>query len=81
MIRQLPDQIVITETLLNGGHRPPLQIFQTQLLKLYFLTTLYVDVKEPTVQYVLATKKLNLMPTRITDCPPWQFPSSLPGQN
>jgi sulfotransferase family protein len=26
-----------------------LQIFQTQLLKLYFLTTLYVDVKEPAV--------------------------------
>ena len=33
-------------------------------LKVVFLTTLYVDVKEPAVQYILATKKLNLMPTR-----------------
>ena len=32
-------------------------IFQTQLLKLYFLTTLYVDVKEPALPYVLDDKK------------------------
>jgi hypothetical protein len=35
-------------------------------LKVVFLTTLYVDVKEPAVQRILATKKLNLVPTKIT---------------
>ena len=38
--------------------RPPYK-FQTQLLKLYFLTTLYVDVKEPVAPYILNNKKLN----------------------
>jgi hypothetical protein len=41
-------------------------------LKVVFLTTLYVDVKEPAVRYILATKKLNLMPTKITAFPPWR---------
>jgi len=35
-------------------------------LKVVFLTTLYVDVKEPVVRYSLSTKKLNLVPTKIT---------------
>jgi hypothetical protein len=35
-------------------------------LKVVFLTTLYVDVKEPAVRYSLSTKKLNLVPTKIT---------------
>jgi hypothetical protein len=39
-------------------------------LKVVFLTTLYVDVKEPAVHYILTTKKLNLAPTKITACPP-----------
>jgi hypothetical protein len=38
-------------------------------LKVVFLTTLYVDVKEPAVRYILATKKLNLVPTKITAYP------------
>jgi hypothetical protein len=41
-------------------------------LKVVFLTTLYVDVKEPAAQYILTTKKLNLVPTNITVFPPWQ---------
>jgi hypothetical protein len=41
------------------------RLFQTQLLKLYFLTTLYVDVKEPALSYISGDKKLNLMPTII----------------
>jgi hypothetical protein len=41
-------------------------------LKVVFLTTLYVDVKEPAVHYILATKKLNLVPTKITVFPPWR---------
>jgi len=36
--------------------------FQTQLLKLYFLTTLYVDVKEPALPHISRTKKLNFAP-------------------
>lgn len=36
------------------------RLFQTQLLKLYFLTTLYVDVKEPVLRSLWAIKKLNL---------------------
>jgi hypothetical protein len=35
-------------------------------LKVVFLTTLYVDVKEPGAQYILPQKKLNLAPTKIT---------------
>jgi len=38
---------MITETLWLGHLTFPALLFQTQLLKLYFLTTLYVDVKEP----------------------------------
>ncbi len=38
-------------------------------LKVVFLTTLYVDVKEPAVHYILTIKKLNLMPTKITALP------------
>ena len=34
-----------------------LQYFQTQLLKLYFLTTLYVDVKEPAPTAIPGDKK------------------------
>src|SRR4029077_8723752 len=34
-------------------------------LKVVFLTTLYVDVKEPAVHYILTTKKLNLVPTKL----------------
>jgi len=42
-------------------------------LKVVFLTTLYVDVKEPAVHNILAAKKkLNLVPTNITVFPPWQ---------
>jgi hypothetical protein len=37
-------------------------------LKVVFLTTLYVDVKEPAVHHILTTKKLNLAPTKITAC-------------
>jgi hypothetical protein len=51
-------------------------------LKVVFLTTLYVDVKEPAVHNILATKKLNLMPTKITALPAVAgFPFLLPGQN
>jgi len=44
---------MITETL-----SPPCggAWFQTQLLKLYFLTTLYVDVKEPAVPHIRVQK-------------------------
>jgi hypothetical protein len=41
-------------------------------LKVVFLTTLYVDVKEPAVHYIVTTKKPNLMPTKITADLPWQ---------
>ena len=45
---------MITETLSPScdGAR-----FQTQLLKLYFLTTLYVDVKEPVIHAHLRRQK------------------------
>ena len=39
--------LLITETLLAEDLNLQPLLFQTQLLKLYFLTTLYVDVKEP----------------------------------
>ncbi|HMH01081.1 MAG TPA: hypothetical protein VK555_06690, partial [Terriglobales bacterium] len=45
------------ETLLNPDRNRGYRYFQTQLLKLYFLTTLYVDVKEPAVLHISATKK------------------------
>ena len=59
------------------------RLFQTQLLKLYFLTTLYVDVKEPAPNFFgvmfsahfRRQKNSILTPTSIT------FPLSLPGQN
>lgn len=38
---------MITETLRRTRLTETRLQFQTQLLKLYFLTTLYVDVKEP----------------------------------
>ena len=54
-----PEIFLITETLwlkiLTSS-----RLFQTQLLKLYFLTTLYVDVKEPASYAHFGTKKLNL---------------------
>ena len=59
---------MITETLCveRVAQRRGLQ-FQTQLLKLYFLTTLYVDVKEPAVSYISGEKKLNFVPdSRVT---------------
>jgi hypothetical protein len=66
---------LITETLLNPDRNRGYRYFQTQLLKLYFLTTLYVDVKEPAVLHISATKKLNLAPT-IISCQ-----KIMPGQN
>jgi hypothetical protein len=50
-------------------------------LKVVFLTTLYVDVKEPAVHYILTTKKLNLVPTKLQSTRRGGFPSLLPGQN
>ena len=55
---------MITETLGSDLHRSAW--IQTQLLKLYFLTTLYVDVKEPAFHHIPGTKKLNFVPTLIT---------------
>ena len=55
---------MITETLsASRGQRPTATAISDSALKVVFLTTLYVDVKEPAVQYILATKKLNLMRT------------------
>ena len=50
---------MITETL---GPDPKIGAlgFQTQLLKLYFLTTLYVDVKEPALRTLADHKKTQL---------------------
>ena len=39
-------------------------------LKVVFLTTLYVDVKEPAVHYILTTKKARSRADKITACPP-----------
>ena len=50
-------------------------------LKVVFLTTLYVDVKEPAVRYILITKKLNLVPTKSQLTRHREFPFLLPGQN
>ena len=61
---------MITETLHRTRLAETRLQFQTQLLKLYFLTTLYVDVKEPAVRYIWPQKKLNLVPTKITVFPP-----------
>src|ERR1700737_2254927 len=51
-----PEIFLITETLwlkiLTSS-----RLFQTQLLKLYFLTTLYVDVKEPAFTHISGDKK------------------------
>jgi hypothetical protein len=49
---------MITETLGSDLHRSAW--IQTQLLKLYFLTTLYVDVKEPAFRHISGTKKTQL---------------------
>ena len=54
-----PEILLITETLLAEDLNLQPLLFQTQLLKLYFLTTLYVDVKEPALPPFEATKKLN----------------------
>ena len=51
---------MITETLAARDLTLRPVNFQTQLLKLYFLTTLYVDVKEPALRTIETTKKLNL---------------------
>jgi len=64
---------MITETLsASRGQRPTATAISDSALKVVFLTTLYVDVKEPAVQYILATKKLNLMPTKIRPAQ-WQL--------
>jgi hypothetical protein len=68
---------MITETLWPGI-LPPGRLFQTQLLKLYFLTTLYVDVKEPAFRHIPGTKKLNFVPTPII---PQSQDFHMPGQN
>jgi len=51
-------------------------------LKVVFLTTLYVDVKEPAVRYILTTKKTQSRADKKSQvtrhC---GFPFSLPGQN
>ena len=58
---------MITETLsASRGQRPTATAISDSALKVVFLTTLYVDVKEPAVRYSLSTKKLNLVPTKIT---------------
>jgi hypothetical protein len=74
---ELEDSL-ITETLSHGGEDRRLTIFQTQLLKLYFLTTLYVDVKEPALMSISGDKKTQscLPEPRST-----AFRVSLPGQN
>jgi len=64
---------MITETLsASRGQRPTAPAISDSALKVVFLTTLYVDVKEPAVQYVRPQKKLNLVPTKITVCPAWR---------
>ena len=50
------------DPLKNSGHYSIL--ISDSALKVVFLTTLYVDVKEPAVPYILAIKKLNLAPTK-----------------
>jgi hypothetical protein len=50
-------------------------------LKVVFLTTLYVDVKEPAVHYISPQKKLNLVPTKLQRTRRDRFPFLLPGQN
>jgi len=49
---------------------------QTQLLKLYFLTTLYVDVKEPALASISGDKKNSISRRRWSS-----FPIIMPGQN
>src|SRR4051794_28658978 len=60
-LESAPDQrfFMITETLWLKV-LPSNRLFQTQLLKLYFFTTLYVDVKEPALRPFRRQKKLNL---------------------
>jgi hypothetical protein len=61
---------MITETLsASRGQRPTATAISDSALKVVFLTTLYVDVKEPAVHNILARKKLNLAPTKITALP------------
>jgi hypothetical protein len=49
---------MITETLsASRGQRPTATAISDSALKVVFLTTLYVDVKEPVVRYILITKK------------------------
>jgi hypothetical protein len=49
-------------------------------LKVVFLTTLYVDVKEPAVRYILPQKKPSFAPTKL-QFTSLEAPFSLPGQN
>ena len=60
---------LITETLWLEILTPS-RLFQTQLLKLYFLTTLYVDVKEPALTHIQATKNSTSPP--VIFLPPWR---------
>jgi hypothetical protein len=49
---------MITETLsASRGQRPTAPAISDSALKVVFLTTLYVDVKEPAVPHILAIKK------------------------
>ena len=52
---------MITETLsASRDQRPTATAISDSALKVVFLTTLYVDVKEPALAYNQTTKKLNL---------------------
>ena len=48
---------MITETLLSTRSQTVATDISDSALKVVFLTTLYVDVKEPAVHYILDTKK------------------------
>ena len=53
---------------------PPYK-FQTQLLKLYFLTTLYVDVKEPAIHVHFRAQKNSILRPGFSR-PPWRASSN-----
>jgi hypothetical protein len=74
---------MITETLsASRGQRPTAPAISDSALKVVFLTTLYVDVKEPAVQYVWPQKKAQSRADKNHSLPRVaEFPFSLPGQN
>ena len=74
---------MITETLsVSRGQRPTATAISDSALKVVFLTTLYVDVKEPAVRHISTTKKTQSRADKKSQVTVHRgFPFSLPGQN